>query len=348
MELSNLVTRRRTVLLLNCLTLAIGIGGGPLVMRLYYLHGGKRIWLQALLETAGFPIMLFPIIASKLRLRRSEPSSSSSPPRKIINLNRSLFFSAALIGILAGAADYFYAFGVKHVPVSTSSLLLATQLAFTALFAFLLVRQKFTPYSINSVVLLTMGAVVLAMHTSSDRPPNVTNKQYYVGFAMTLLSASMFALMLPSIELGYRKGKLEMDYSLVMEFQFVLSLSATLFCTVGMLVNNDFKGLATEAKEYKLGVGMYVVVLLFSALLWQCFYLGAAGVVHYGSSLLSGVIIAVTLPVTEILAVLFYHEKFQQEKAVSLALSLWGFVSYFYGEAKLSNKVNKAPRLDIP
>ncbi|KAL9255236.1 hypothetical protein AKJ16_DCAP02488 [Drosera capensis] len=44
-----------------------------------------------------------------------------------------------------------------------------------------------------------------------------------------------------------------------------------------------------------------------SALVWQCFYLGAAGTIHYGSSLLSGVIIAMALPVTEI-AALFNKE----------------------------------------
>ena len=42
----------------------------------------------------------------------------------------------------------------------------------------------------------------------------------------------------------------------------------------------------------------------------------------------------VLLPVTEILAVIFYKENFQAEKGVALALSLWGFVSYFYGELK--------------
>lgn len=44
--------------------------------------------------------------------------------------------------------------------------------------------------------------------------------------------------------------------------------------------------------------------------------------------------ISVLLPLTEVLAVIFYHEKFQAEKGLSLALSLWGFVSYFYGEIK--------------
>ncbi|KAK4395259.1 Purine permease 3 [Sesamum angolense] len=41
---------------------------------------------------------------------------------------------------------------------------------------------------------------------------------------------------------------------------------------------------------------------------------------------------------TEVLAVIFYHEKFQAEKGVSLFLSLWGFISYFFVEIKTSKK----------
>lgn len=80
------------------------------------------------------------------------------------------------------------------------------------------------------------------------------------------------------------------------------------------------------------------MVLVFSAIVWQGFFLGAIGIIFCASSLLSGIVIAVLLPVTEILAVIFYHEKFQAEKGVALALSLWGFVSYFYGERKYSKQ----------
>lgn len=83
---------------------------------------------------------------------------------------------------------------------------------------------------------------------------------------------------------------------------------------------------------------MYYVVLVLSAIIWQFFYLGAIGVIFCSSSLLSGIIIAVLLPVNEILAVIFYSERFQAEKGVALVLSLWGFVSYFYGEVKHSKK----------
>ena len=85
-----------------------------------------------------------------------------------------------------------------------------------------------------------------------------------------------------------------------------------------------------------------------SGIVWQCFFLGALGVVFSASSLVSGIVIAVLLPVTEILAVIFFAEKFQAEKGISLALSLWGFVSYFYGEIKDPKKTkNPAPDMEL-
>lgn len=80
-------------------------------------------------------------------------------------------------------------------------------------------------------------------------------------------------------------------------------------------------------------------MLVWTGIILQCFFLGAIGVVFCASSLFSGVVIAVLLPMTEILAVFFFNEKFGAEKGVALALSFWGLVSYFYGEMK-NNKAN--------
>ncbi|KAH7845721.1 hypothetical protein Vadar_005191 [Vaccinium darrowii] len=76
---------------------------------------------------------------------------------------------------------------------------------------------------------------------------------------------------------------------------------------------------------------MYYVVLVCSGIIWQCAFLGSIGVTFVGSSILSAVIITVALQVTEVLAVIFYKENFTPEKGVALVLTLWGFVSYFYG-----------------
>ncbi|CAN1345758.1 Purine permease 3 [Linum perenne] len=170
------------------------------------------------------------------------------------------------------------------------------------------------------------------MNSSGDRPENESGKEYAMGFVMTL------------VELAYNKAGQELSYTVVLEFQMVMTFFATVVCTVGMLINHDFQAIPREARESSLGETKYYVVLAFSAIIWQAFFLGAIGVIFVGSSLLSGVLIAVLLPMTEVLAVIFYSESFKAEKGVSLGLSLWGFVSYFYGEHR-QNKKKKKQRL---
>ncbi|CAK9163153.1 unnamed protein product [Ilex paraguariensis] len=298
---------KKALLLLNCGMLGLGNCAGPMVQRLYFVKGEREFGCRA-----GY----------------------RQPP--------GLFLPCAVLGILTGLDDYLAAFGVSRLPVSTSALIIATQLAFTAGFAFLLVKQKFTAFTINSVFLLSVGAVVLAFHSSTDRPAHESKAQYYMGFFMTLGASALYGFVLPMIELTYKKAKQVITYPLVMEMQMVMSFFATAFCTIGMLVNHDFVAISREAREYELGEAMYYVTLVLSAILWQFFFLGAIGVIFCASSLLSGIIIATLLPVTESLAVLFFHERFQVEKGVALTLSLWGFLSYFYGELQEIKKLKKA------
>ncbi|KAF3445974.1 hypothetical protein FNV43_RR11151 [Rhamnella rubrinervis] len=321
----------KALLILNCMLLSLGNCGGPLIMRLYFLHGGQRVWLSCWLQTIAWPFMLIPISIDYYRRRRTNVSGGGT---KFFQMKPSLFLPAAVIGVLTGLDDFIYAYGVARLPISTSALIIASQLAFTALFAFLLVRQKLTPYSLNAVVLLTIGGAVLAMHTSSDRPKGESNKEYMIGFWLTVATSVLYGFVLPLTELTYKRAKQTITYLLVLEIQTVLCLFATLFCTVGMLVNKDFQAIREEARDFGLGEAKYYMVLIGTAIFWQAFFLGAIGVVFCASSLLSGILIAVLLPVTEVLAVVFYDESFKVEKGISLVLSLWGFVSYFYGEMK--------------
>lgn len=345
---------KRFLLIVNCLMLALGTSGAPLIMRLYFIHGGQRVWLSAFLQTASFPLMLIPLAISyiiRYRLHHHPPPSTTisitTEKLNIISMKPSIFFAAAFIGILTGLDDYLFAYGVARLPVSTGSLIIASQLGFTAFFAFLLVKQKFTAFTVNAIVLLTVGSGVLAMHTSSDRPAGVSAKQYAISFSTTVAASALYGFVLPSVELVYKKIKQPITYSLVMEFQFVMCMFATLFCAIGMIANNDFKVIPREARNFGLGESTYYVVLVVSALMWQAFFLGAIGVIFCASSLVSGILIAVLLPLTEVLAVVFYKEKFQAEKAVSLVLSLWGFVSYFYGEIKHAKAEKKKRGLEI-
>ncbi|GMI82806.1 purine permease 3 [Hibiscus trionum] len=337
-------TMRKALLVTNCIILSIGNCGGPLIARLYFIHGGKRVWFSSWLQTVGWPIILLLLACAYLyRSSKADPTSEN----KLFYMERRLFVASAIIGILTGLDNYLYAYGLSLLPVSTSSLIIASQLAFTAGFAFLLVKQKFSAYSINAVFLLTIGAGVLALHSGSDRPENESNREYILGFLMTLAASALYGLILPLVELTYKKANQEISYALVMEIQMVMCLFATGFCTVGMLLNNDFKVIGREAREFELGEAKYYVVAICSAIIWQCFFLGGIGVVFCASSLLSGVVITVLLPVTEILAVVFYHEKFEAEKGVALALSLWGFLSYFYGDIKRMKKKKLSPETQL-
>jgi len=235
---------KRFLLIVNCLILALGTSGAPLIMRLYFIHGGQRVWLSAFLQTAGFPLMLIPLTISYIKCHHPPPSTTTSitlDNLNIISMKPPIFFAAAFIGILTGIDDYLFAYGVARLPVSTSSLIIASQLGFTAFFAFLLVKQKFTAFTVNAIVLLTVGAGVLAMHTSSDRPAGVSAKQYAISFSTTVAASALYGFVLPSVELVYKKIKQPITYSLVMEFQFVMCMFATLFCVIGMIANNDFK-----------------------------------------------------------------------------------------------------------
>ncbi|XP_020674085.1 purine permease 3-like, partial [Dendrobium catenatum] len=182
---------KRLLTIVNCLLLCLGNAGGPIIVRIYFLHGGHRQWLSAWLETAGWPLLLFPLSLSFLYRRRSNPSAPA------VLITPRLILASAFIGLLTGVDDYLYAYGLDFLPVSTSAVLIATQLVFTALFAYFIVRQRFTPYSINAVALLTVGAAILAMHASSDRPAGVSVGGYWKGFVLTLGAAALYGLVLP-------------------------------------------------------------------------------------------------------------------------------------------------------
>lgn len=242
-KVSNKMMIRKTLLVINCIILAIGCCGGPLMLRLYFVKGGQSIWLSSWLQTAGFPILFIPLVSAYFhRLNTHQgPNTTATNTRAPILMDFRIFTGATVVGVLVGVDNYFYGYGIGRLPVSTSNILTATQLAFTAIFAFLIVNQKFSAFSVNAVVLLTVGPVVLALHASSDRPAGESNKLYVLGFVMTILAAALYGLILPLVERMYKKAKQAVTYALVLEIQVVISFIATLFSTIGMLVNHDFQ-----------------------------------------------------------------------------------------------------------
>ncbi|KAI3868148.1 hypothetical protein MKW92_016981 [Papaver armeniacum] len=326
--------RNWKLLLLFCFFTAFGYIGGPMLQRLYFTHGGGRKWLSSMLQAVGFPVLVAPL--SYIYMKKvNGPSYDSS---WVFIMEPKLFIYSAILGVALGFDNYMYSAGLFYLPVSTSALLFSTQLAFTAIFAFIFVRQKFTFYSFNSVVLMTLGSVVLALNTSSDRPPGTTQQQYYLGFFLTLAGAALLGLILPLVELAYGKSSKPITYSVVMQFQFVLSIFATLVTIIGMAINKDFQIIPREGRNFDLGQGKYYFLLVAVAVLWQLASIGFLGIIYCTSSLFSGIFVTCLLPFSQIAASIAFHEKFTGQKGMSLALCLWGFVSYFIGEYKKTKK----------
>nr|GLL32862.1 purine permease 1-like [Ipomoea trifida] len=341
---------RRALLVLSCTMLAVGNCAGPLIMRLYFIRGGNRIWLSSWLITAGWPVMPAILLISYIRRRSHGPEKA-----KPFLMKPGVFLASAAIGVLQGLDDYLYAYGEAKLPASTAGLVISTELAFTAGFSFILVKQKFTAHSVNAVYVLTMAAAVLAVRSNDDRWKGESTAEYVFGFAMMLAAAALYGAILPLIELMNKKvvKTAEISYTVVLEIQAVICFSATAFCTVGMLINKDFQEFAgnsvseggkrvrTRRRQVVFGDSMQrrglAVVLQF---------VGAIGVIFCASSLFSGIVTTLLLPVTEILAVVFYKEAFHAEKGIALALSLWGFFYYFYGEMAANGTKSTAPETE--
>ncbi|CAN1194154.1 Purine permease 3 [Linum perenne] len=328
--------KKTFLLLFNCFILTLGQVSGPILGRMYFIHGGKKLWLSTWANTAGFPILLIPIAISYRAAKSTRPKDAIFFP------TRWLIGASVLLGILLGFDCYLYSFGTAYLPVSVISLVSSSQLAFTAVLAYFIVKQKITHYSLNAVVLMTLGSVVLGLHMDQDVPKGESKQKYVLGFLITTAAAAGHGLFLTLIEYTRVKAGIPLTFDLVMQLQFIMSMFATIFSTVPMLINNDFQGMAAEAAEFDIGVRNYYVVVFLGAVALQLMIIGIFGVVFSSSSLFGGIMTALLVPVQQVFAVIFLKEGFNAEKGMALALCLWGFASHVYGGYKASFK-HKAP-----
>ncbi|KAI3953398.1 hypothetical protein MKW92_013114 [Papaver armeniacum] len=302
-------------LILFCCLFAFGYIGGPMLQRLYFTHGGDRKWLMSMLQCVGFPVLVAPLTYIYIK-KVNGPSYDAS---WVFLMEPNLFIYSALLGVALGLDNYMYSAGLFYLPLY---------------FLFIIVRQKFTFYSFNSVVLMTLGSIVLALNTSSDKPPGTTQQQYYLGFALTIAGAALLGLVMPLVELSYGRSSKPITYSVVMQFQFVLSLFGTIATMVGMAIDNDFQVIPREGRNFGLGQGGYYLLIVALAVVWQLFTVGFLGLIYCISSLFAGIYTTCLVPFTQVAATIAFQEKFTSQKGMSLALCLWGFVSYFVGKSK--------------
>eukprot|EP01018_Ginkgo_biloba_P032576 Gb_00299 [translate_table: standard] len=322
----NAITGRRKAIthwiavILSVLAVVVGQSAATLSSRFYFDQGGVSRWLQTLLPCVGWPILLIPMLFTR---RRRQPMGTSLTIKYVV--------ICVGLGVLSVGDQMLYSWGVSFLPASTFSLLCATQLAFTAMLAYILVQQKITPYILNSIVLLTFSAILLGVHSNNDRLEGVSNHQFILGFACTIGASFVFALILPLMQLVFKNVVRNETFGVVVETQAYIYMVATVVSVVGLLGSGDFRHLKDEAHNFKSGMVVYYMTLIWSAIGWQVFYLGLFGLIYLVSSLFSNVISTVTLAIVPILAIVFFNDKLDAIKAMAMLLGLWGFVSYVFG-----------------
>ncbi|KAL3615172.1 hypothetical protein CASFOL_040833 [Castilleja foliolosa] len=308
-------------MIIYTLFVLLGQSSATLLGRLYYNQGGNTVLLAALLETIGFPILIpFALYFS---------SSHQTNNNNIIKSTNSYKMHAAIyifLGLAQAASGVLYAIGLQNLPVSTFSLLNTTQLGFTTFFSFFLNKEKFTFLVLNALVLVTFSSILLVYDTG-----NISTSQHFlVGFLCTLAASALYSLTLSVTQVIFRKLLKKQTFCTVLNMVVYQSLVASCVVMVALFVSGELWDLRGEMESFEMGELLYVVVVATIAVGWQVYSIGTVGLIFEVSSLFSNVISTVGLPVVPVLAAIFFDEKMDMNKAISMFLGVWGFVNYNY------------------
>ncbi|KAL3741560.1 hypothetical protein ACJRO7_017084 [Eucalyptus globulus] len=322
-----------------------------LLGNLYYKEGGHSMWLASLVQLGGFPILLllYFIPTPKqpsdpnnpyIQIDAQAQSQSQSPSLK------SLALVYLFLGAMGALNGFLYSVGLLHLPVSTYSLICSSQLAFNALFSFFLNAQKFTPYIINSLVLLTLSSILLAFQSDSEDHNRVSAEKYALGFVCTILASASYGLLLSLDQFCFRRVIRKETLRAVLSLIVHPSIVASVIIVVGLFGSGEWENLGREMDGYKLGKVSYVMNLVGTAICWQAFTIGTIGLIIEASSLFSNSISVVGLPIVPIFSVVLLGDKMDGVKVMAMILAIWGFISYAYQYYLDDNKL-KAQRTSV-
>ncbi|OMO69678.1 hypothetical protein CCACVL1_19332 [Corchorus capsularis] len=307
---------------INIFFLIVGQAAAVLLGRFYYDQGGNSKWMATLVQTAGFPILFIPYFF----LRPSEEASTStnSASMKVIAL---VYF---VLGVVVAGDNMLYSVGLLYLSASTYSLICATQLAFNAVFSYFINSQKFTALILNSVVILSLSAALIAVNDESGGPSGVSKGKFLLGFLCTLGASALYSLLLSLMQLSFQKVIKKETFAVVLEMQIYTSLVATFVSTVGLFVSGEWNTLHHEMVSFDSGRASYVLTLVWTAVTWQVCAVGVVGLIFVVSSLFSNVISTLSLAVTPLAALVVFHDKMNGVKIIAMLLALCGFASYIY------------------
>ncbi|XP_050920686.1 probable purine permease 4 [Lathyrus oleraceus] len=310
------------LLVINYLFLFLGSLSSSLLSKYYFIHKGSSRWVSTWVQSSGFPLLIIPILSPYYLFQstKRKPFSDFNP--------KMLTFSVS-IGVMLGVNNLFFSWGNSYLPVSTSALLLSSNLVFNLVLSVIIVKQKVTFSNLNCVMLLTLSSILLALDSSNEKPNGLTKKEYFVGFFCTISAGLLFALYLPVMEKVYKEVYC---YEMVMEMQFIMEIAATVLATAGMAWDGGFSEMKRESEEvFDKGSRVYWVTVMANVVTWQFCFMGTAGMVFLTSSLTGGICMTALLSMNVLGGVLVFRDSFGGIKAVSTVLCMWGFCSYVYG-----------------
>ncbi|XP_010439892.1 PREDICTED: probable purine permease 6 [Camelina sativa] len=299
-----------------------------LLGRLYYEKGGKSTWLETLVQLVGFPLTLPCYYYIK-----PEPSKTKTKTKTKNTYSSFLTLSLVYVGLglLVAAHCVMYSFGLLYLPVSTFSLISASQLAFNAIFSYFLNSQKITPFILNSLVLLTTSSILLVLQDEPESSYSSSSKSSYViGYICAIGSSAGYSLVLSLTDYAFEKILRKYTFKVILDMATYPSLVATIAVVVGLFGSGGWKMLRMEMDEFELGKGSYVLIAVGSTISWQACSISSIGLILEVSSLFSNVISTLCLPVVPVLAVVFFRDEMNGIKFVAMLLAIWGFVSYAY------------------
>nr|XP_048319606.1 purine permease 21-like [Ziziphus jujuba var. spinosa] len=219
---------------------------------------------------------------------------------------------------------------LSYLSASTFSIILASQLGFTAFFSFFLNSQKFTPFIINSIVLLTISSTLLACQPSSSSLSGVSKANHAIGFICTLGTAASAALGLSLSQFFFRRVIKKESFRAVVDMIIFELLVASCMILAGVFASGEWKDLSKEMEGFGLGKVSYVMTLVWTAIAWQVFQIGFVGLIFEVSSLFCNVISSLSLPIIQVMAAIVFHDHMNGLKVISMVLAIWGSVSYIY------------------
>lgn len=280
--------------------------------------------MATLIQTAGFPVLL-PFLFLYPTKKHTPENNHAEKPSLSILVSLYLF-----LGIIYAANCMFFSIGLAYLPVSTVSLICASQLAFNAFFSYFLNAQKFTPLIINSLVLLTMSSTLLVFQNDQQESSTSSKTKYTIGFLCAVCGAATGGLLFSVTQLAFRKILKRPTFKAVFNLIICQGLVATFVISIGLFASREWKTIHGEMEAYKHGKVSYVMTLVGTAVSWQVFAMGIIGLIFEVSSLFSNVISALGLPVVPVCAMIFFHDKMNGVKVVAMFLAIWGFASYIY------------------